>query len=66
MGLLCDYDILNSNVKPDERLSRNRELITIIGQLSEESRKKISRALTRSAMRSSGRRTSLTSCRSAG
>ena len=49
MGLLCDYDILNSNVKPDERLSRNRELITIIGQLSEESRKKISRALTRSA-----------------
>lgn len=49
LGLLCDYDILNTNIKPEERLSRNRELIIIIGQLSEESRKKISRALTKSA-----------------
>lgn len=49
LGLLCDYDILNANIKPEERLIRNRELIIIIGQLSEESRKKISRALTKSA-----------------
>ena len=48
LGLLCDYDILNANIKPEERLSRNRELIIIIGQLSDESRKKISSALTRS------------------
>lgn len=48
LGLLCDYDILNTNIKPEERLSRNRELIIIIGQLSDESRKKISSALTRS------------------
>ena len=49
LGLLCDSDILNTNIKPDERLSRNRELIIIIGQLSDESRKKISSALTRSS-----------------
>lgn len=49
LGLLCDYDILNTNIKPDERLSRNRELIIIIGQLSNETRKKISNALTRSS-----------------
>lgn len=49
LGLLCDYDILNTNIKPEERLSRNRELIIIIGQLSDESRKKISSALTRSS-----------------
>lgn len=48
LGLICDYDILNTNIKPEERLSRNRELIIIIGQLSDESRKKISSALTRS------------------
>ncbi len=48
LGLLCDYDILNTNIKPEERLARNRELIIIIGQLSDESRKKISSALTRS------------------
>ena len=49
LGLLCDSDILNTNIKPEERLSRNRELIIIIGQLSDESRKKISSALTRSS-----------------
>ena len=49
LGLLCDYDILNTNIKPEERLSRNRDLIIMIGQLSEESRKKISRALTKGA-----------------
>lgn len=49
LGLLCDYDILNTNVKPEDRLSKNRELIIIIGQLSEESRKKISKALTKSS-----------------
>lgn len=48
LGLLCDYDILNTNIKPEDRLARNRELIIIIGQLSDESRKKISSALTRS------------------
>lgn len=48
LGLLCDYDILNTNINPEERLSLNRELIIIIGQLSDESRKKISSALTRS------------------
>lgn len=48
LGLLCDYDILNTNIKPEDRLARNRELIVIIGQLSDESRKKISNALTRS------------------
>lgn len=49
LGLLCDYEILNTNIKPEERLARNRELIIIIGQLSDESRKKISSALTRSS-----------------
>ena len=49
LGLLCDYDILNTNIKPEERLSRNRDFIIIIGQLSDESRKKISSALTRSS-----------------
>ena len=48
LGLLCDYDILNTNIRPEDRLARNRELIIIIGQLSDESRKKISSALTRS------------------
>ena len=45
LGLLCDYDILSTNIKAVDRLNKNRELITAIGQLSEESRKKLSRSL---------------------
>jgi len=45
LDLLCDYAILNTNIKPEERLSKNRELITAIGQMSEEHRRKLSRAL---------------------
>lgn len=45
LGLLCDYSILNTNTKPEVRLSKNRELIIAIGQMSEEHRKKLSRAL---------------------
>lgn len=47
MNLLCDADILGTKYKPDERLTRNRELIFAIGQLSEDSRKKLSRSLAR-------------------
>ena len=47
LNLLCDADILGTKYKPDERLTRNRELIFAIGQLSEDSRKKLSRALAR-------------------
>lgn len=45
LNLLCDPDILSTKNKPEERLTRNRELILAIGQLSEESRKKLSRSL---------------------
>lgn len=47
LNLLCDSDILSTKSKPEERLTRNRELIFAIGQLSEESRKKLSRSLAR-------------------
>lgn len=47
LNLLCDADILGTKYKPDERLTRNRELILAIGQLSEDSRKKLSRSLAR-------------------
>ncbi len=47
LNLLCDYDILGTKSKPEERLQKNRELIIAIGQLSEESRKKLSRSLAR-------------------
>lgn len=47
LNLLCDADILSTKSKPEERLTRNRELILAIGQLSEESRKKLSRSLAR-------------------
>lgn len=40
LNLLCDTDILGTKCKSDERLTRNRELIFAIGQLSEDSRKK--------------------------
>lgn len=47
LNLLCDADILGTKYKPAERLARNRELIFAIGQLSEDSRKKLSRSLAR-------------------
>ncbi len=47
LNLLCDADILGTKYKPEERLNRNRELIFAIGQLSEDSRKKLSRSLAR-------------------
>lgn len=47
LNLLCDADILGTKYKPDERLTRNRKLILAIGQLSEDSRKKLSRSLAR-------------------
>lgn len=47
LNLLCDADILSTKHKPEERLTRNRELIFAIGQLSEDSRKKLSRSLAR-------------------
>lgn len=45
LNLLKDTEILGTKSKPEERLARNRDLIFAIGQLSEESRKKLSRAL---------------------
>ena len=47
LNLLCDTEILSTKFKPEERLTRNRELIFAIGQLSEDSRKKLSRSLAR-------------------
>ena len=47
LNLLCDKDILGSKSKPDDRMNKNRELIFAIGQLSEDSRKKLSRSLAR-------------------
>ena len=47
LNLLSDPDILSTKNKPEDRLRRNRELIIAIGQLSEDSRKKLSRSLAR-------------------
>lgn len=47
LNLLCDYEILGTKSSPEDRLKKNRELIIAIGQLSEESRKKLSRSLAR-------------------
>lgn len=47
LNLLCDKDILGTKSKPEERLAKNRELIFAIGQLSEDSRKKLSKSLVR-------------------
>lgn len=47
LNLLCDKDILGTKSKAEERLAKNRELIFAIGQLSEDSRKKLSRSLAR-------------------
>ena len=47
LNLLRDNDILGTRYKPEERLELNRALILAIGQLGEESRKKLSRSLSR-------------------
>lgn len=47
LNLLEDSEILGSKSNPVERLAKNRDLIFAIGQLSEDSRKKLSRALVR-------------------
>lgn len=48
LGLLCDKNILNKDIKPSERLQLNSNLIIAMGQMSEESRKKIANSLARS------------------
>lgn len=47
LGLLCDSEILNANINPAGRISRNRELIIEIGQLSEASRKRMGTVLSK-------------------
>lgn len=47
LNLLEDKDILGTKSKPENRLAQNRNMIFAIGQLSEESRKKLSRSLVR-------------------
>lgn len=47
LNLLLDADILASKNDPRARLAKNRDLIFAIGQLSEDSRKKLSRSLAR-------------------
>ncbi len=47
LNLLQDNEILGTKSKPVERLAKNRDLIFAIGQLSEDSRKKLSRSLVR-------------------
>ena len=45
LGLLEDPTLLNADVNVVERLERNRELITAIGQLSDKSRKRMNQVL---------------------
>ncbi len=47
INLLSDISILGTKNDPKERLDKNRNLIFAIGQLSEDSRKKLSRSLVR-------------------
>lgn len=47
LNLLSDPAILGTKSNPKERLGKNRDLIFAIGQLSEESRKKLSRSLAK-------------------
>lgn len=47
LGLLEDVALLNANVDVNERLDRNRELITAIGQMSDKSRKRMNQVLQR-------------------
>ena len=55
LNLLCDPDILSTKNKPEDQLRRNRELIIAIGQLSEDSRKKLSRSLARTGTKDKDR-----------
>lgn len=47
LGLLCDEAILNTNKNIADRIRRNRELIEKMGQLSDQSRRRIGVVLTR-------------------
>ncbi|WP_420640464.1 DNA translocase FtsK [Candidatus Leptofilum sp.] len=47
LGLLCDSALLDKNQNSKERLRRNRELIEAMGQLSEQSRRRIGNVLTK-------------------
>ena len=47
INLLLDSSILGKKSDPKDRLAKNRDLIFAIGQLSEDSRKKLSRSLAR-------------------
>ena len=47
LNLLEDSEILGTKSNPVERLAKNRDLILAIGQLSEDSRKKLSRSLVK-------------------
>jgi hypothetical protein len=47
LNLLSDRSILSTKNNPVDRLAKNRDLIFAIGQLSEDSRKKLSRSLVK-------------------
>ena len=47
LNLLKDPNILSTKSNPGEQLQRNRNLIFAIGQMSEDSRKKLSRSMVR-------------------
>lgn len=47
LNLLQDNKVMNTSSEPEERLAKNRDLIFAIGQLSEESRKRLSRSLAK-------------------
>lgn len=51
LGMLEDGTILNMQVNVEDRLERNRELITAIGQLSDKSRKRMNQVLRRATGR---------------
>ena len=47
LNLLRDDDILSTKYKPTDRINKNRMLLTSIAQLSEDSRKKLYRSLSK-------------------
>lgn len=55
LNLLQDIEILGTKGKPEDRLAKNRDLIFAIGQLSEDSRKKLSRALVKTKAKDKAR-----------
>lgn len=55
LNLLLDSGILGTKTDPKDRLAKNRDLIFAIGQLSEDSRKKLSRSLARTKARDKDR-----------